>query len=257
MNSIRRPGVVHSARLLDPITETEIHAMRSLVVGLVAACLELAGCASTHHDAAPHGASAMHDESGVSAAEAKNRLVQGNARYVAGRTEHPRQGHDRRAELSTSQHPFAVILGCADSRTSPEIIFDQGLGDLFVTREAGNVVGDHTYGTIEYAVEHLHVPLVVVMGHERCGAIAAARDTIAAHGTADGHIESLVVAIRPAVQATIGQDAEATCKANVRNVVHALRTSTPILRHTADEGHVVIVGAYYDLDTGEVTFLPD
>jgi carbonic anhydrase len=205
------------------------------------------------HDAASHGGADVE----VSPAEARIRLVQGNARYAVGNNQHPRQTVARRAELATSQHPFAVVLGCADSRTSPEMLFDQGLGDLFVTREAGNVIDDHTLGTIEYAVEHLHVSLVVVLGHERCGAIAAARETIAIHGKADGHIDSLVQAIKPAVDATASQDAEATCKANVRNVVQALRASTPILRHAVEEGHVVIVGAYYDLDKGEVMFLPE
>jgi carbonic anhydrase len=184
-------------------------------------------------------------------------LVEGNARFASGRAVHPRQGSDRRAELANTQHPFAVILGCADSRTGPETLFDQGLGDLFIVREAGNVVDDHSLGSIEYAVEHLHSPLVVVLGHERCGAVAAARDTLAAHGHAPGHIESLVDAIRPAVEATAGQDAEATCRANIRNVVKALRSSEPILHHMAESGEITVVGAYYDLDTGKVTFLED
>ena len=193
----------------------------------------------------------------VTPTEAIWRLVEGNARFVSGHTQHPRQSPDRRTDLSTSQYPFAVILGCADSRTGPEILFDQGLGDLFVVREAGNVVDDHTIGSIEYAVEHLHAPLVVVMGHKRCGAVAAARDTVAANGHAEGHVESLVTAIRPAVEATVGHDAEAMCKVNVRNVVFALRTCEPILRHMADLGQIRVVGAYYDLDTGAVTFMED
>ncbi len=217
----------------------------------------LGSCADKQDAAGAHGDMHASAATEVSPADARAWLVQGNARYVAGQSQHPHQDAERRAELATSQHPFAVVLGCADSRTSPEIVFDQGLGDLFVTREAGNVADDHTIGTIEYAVEHLHVPLVVVMGHERCGAIAAARETIAAHGKADGHIDSLVQAIKPAVDATAGQDADATCKANVHNVVEALRKSEPILRHAAEEGHVVIVGAYFDLDTGQVVFLPD
>jgi carbonic anhydrase len=229
----------------------------------------LAACSHKDHAASPrlHEAAATsaghagHGSTGaeaaVSPADARARLEQGNARYVAGHSEHAGQTPARRAELATSQHPFAVVLGCADSRASPEIVFDQGLGDLFVTREAGNVVDDHTIGTIEYAVEHLHAPLVVVLGHERCGAIAAARDTIAAHGKADGHVDSLVRAIKPAVDATSGQDAEATCRANVRNVVRELRTSDPMLRHAIEAGHLVVVGAYYDLDTGVVMFLPD
>jgi carbonic anhydrase len=187
----------------------------------------------------------------VTAAEARSRLAEGNGRFTSGHIQHKKP--DRRTELVGGQQPFAVILGCADSRTSPEILFDQGLGDLFVVREAGNVIDDHALGSIEYAVEHLHSPLVVVMGHKRCGAIAAARET----ATAEGHIESIAAAIRPAVKATAGQDAEATCKANVHNVVIALRTSEPILRHMVDAGQVSVVGAYYDLDTGVVTFLED
>jgi carbonic anhydrase len=193
----------------------------------------------------------------LGSAEAIRGLEEGNARFVSGQLQHPRQNPQRRTELSTHQNPFAVILGCADSRTSPEVVFDQGLGDLFVIREAGNVIDDHTIGSIEYAVEHLHAPLVVVMGHKRCGAVAAARDTVAAKSHAEGHIDSIVAGIRPAVEATAGQDAEATCKAHVRNVVLALRTCEPLIRHLVEDGHVKVVGAYYDLETGIVKFLDD
>ncbi len=203
--------------------------------------------------AAEHAAAATK----VTPAQAAARLVEGNARFVSGRAQHPRQTPDRRREVANGQHPFAVILGCADSRTSPEVLFDQGLGDLFVVREAGNVVDDHAIGSIEYGVAHLHAPLIVVLGHSRCGAVAAARDVLAAKGRAEGHIESLVVAIRPAVEATVGEDVDATCKANIRNIVHTLRTSEPVLRHMAESGDIKVVGAYYDLDTGEVAFLPD
>jgi carbonic anhydrase len=159
--------------------------------------------------------------------------------------------------VARGQSPFAIVLDCADSRVGPELLFDQGLGDLFVARVAGNVIDDHILGSFEYAVEHLHSPLIVVLGHQRCGAVAAARDTIAAKGQAPGHIQSLVDAIRPAVEATQGQDAEATCKANVREMVAQLRASQPILKPEVDSGHVAVVGAYYDLDTGVVTFLGD
>jgi carbonic anhydrase len=215
------------------------------------------GCAGAKSDTLSSRNDGIRAEFSVTSSAGISRLVEGNARFVSGHAQHPRQNPDRRTELATSQHPFAVILGCADSRTSPEILFDQGLGDLFVVREAGNVVDDHSIGSIEYAVEHLHVPLIVVMGHARCGAIVAARDTIAANGRAEGHIELLVAAIRPAVEATTGQDVEATCKANVHNVVLALRTSEPILRHMVDGNQVRVIGAYYDLDTGVVTFLED
>jgi carbonic anhydrase len=225
-----------------------------LALGALSACRS--GAASTTHAPEPvvgHAAEAPK----VTPREANQRLIDGNTRYVAGDPEHPRQDAEHRTALANTQHPFAIILGCADSRTSPEVIFDQGLGDLFVVREAGNVIDDHTLGSIEYGAEHLHSSLIVVLGHERCGAIGAARDTIAAKGEAEGHIASLVEAIRPAVEATNGQDADATCRANIRNMVHALRNSEPILKHLVDEGEVAVVGAYYDLDTGAVTYLQE
>jgi carbonic anhydrase len=231
--------------------------LAALGLSLMTFCAALGGCAAAPAGAAPRSTTHASEATNATSAQAKKLLIEGNARFAEGRTQHPRQNPERRAELSGSQHPIAVIVGCADSRTGPEILFDQGLGDLFVVRQAGNVVDDHALGSIEYAVEHLHTPLVVVLGHERCGAVSAARDTVAANAHADGHIESLVASIRPAVEATVGQDAEATCRANVRNVVKALRSSQPILRHMAEEGTIEIVGAYYDLDTGTVTFLSD
>jgi carbonic anhydrase len=233
----------------------------ALELGALSACF--AACAGTQASSestthtSPPAAGHVSEAAKVTSVEANQRLVEGNGRFVAGHGQHARQDADRRTELANTQHPFAVILGCADSRTGPEILFDQGLGDLFVVREAGNVVDDHTIGSIEYAVEHLHSPLIVVLGHERCGAVAAARDTIAAKGHAEGHIASLVESIRPAVEATAGQDADATCKANIRNMVHALKTSEPLLQHRVETGEVAVVGACYDLDTGVVTFLPD
>ena len=193
----------------------------------------------------------------VSAAEALARLKAGNQRFVVSKLEHPRQTAKRRTELATSQHPFAIVLGCADSRTSPELVFDQGLGDVFVVRVAGNVLNDETVGSIEYAVEHLGAQLIVVLGHERCGAIQAARETIAAKAEAPGHIQSLVKAIAPAVEATTGADAEATAKANELHVAKELRESAPILKEMVEKGTVSVVAAHYDLDTGAVEFLKD
>src|SRR5262245_40561826 len=112
--------------------------------------------------------------SGLSAEQALARLLAGNARFVAHRERHPDITVRRRRALVSSQHPFAVILGCADSRVSPELLFDEGLGDLFVIRVAGNVVDDVVLGSIEYAVEHLGTKLIVVLGHEKCGAVSAA-----------------------------------------------------------------------------------
>src|SRR5881398_2085075 len=193
----------------------------------------------------------------VAPAEAIAKLKEGNARNTSGNMQHPGQTTERRAELAKSQHPFAIIVSCSDSRVPPEIVFDQGLGDLFVVREAGNVIDDHSLGSIEYAVDHLAVRLIVVLGHQSCGAVKAAKDTIAAKTEAPAHIQSLVTAIQPAVEATVHGDLETTVKANVKDVVQALRSSTPVLKAKVDSGELRVLGAYYSLDTGAVSFLDE
>ena len=197
------------------------------------------------------------DQAIVPPAEAISRLKDGNSRYTNGNQQHPRQSTKQRVELIKNQHPFAIVVGCADSRVPPEIVFDQGLGDLFVLRVAGNVIDDHSLGSIEYAVDHLAVRLIVVLGHQSCGAVKAAKDTIAAKTEAPAHIQSLVTAIQPAVEATVHGDLETTVKANVKDVVQALRSSTPVLKPNVDSGELRVLGAYYSLDTGAVSFLDE
>jgi carbonic anhydrase len=222
---------------------------------------------------------ATADKAIVPPTQAISRLKEGNGRFTSGNPQHPHESTEertqmatnspenlgmsaadaakRREELANAQHPFAVILSCSDSRVPPELVFDQGLGDLFVIRVAGNVIDDHALGSTEYGVDHLGVRLIVVLGHQRCGAVKAAKETIAAKGKAPAHIQSLVTAIRPAVEATVHDDLEATVKANVKDVVQALRSSTPVLKPKVDSGDVRVVGAYYNLDTGAVTFLDE
>jgi carbonic anhydrase len=195
------------------------------------------------------------DQPSVAPAEAISKLKEGNGRYTSGNLQHPGQTTERRTELANVQHPFAVIVSCSDSRVPPEIVFDQGLGDLFIVRVAGNVINDEGLGSIEYAVDHLGSHLILVLGHQRCGAVQAAKETIAAKGKAPGHIESLVTAIKPAVEATAKKDLDATIKANVNHVVDELRSSTPILKTKVDSGEIQVIGGYYSLDTGAVTFL--
>ena len=197
------------------------------------------------------------EQPAVAPAEAIAKLKEGNGRYASGKLQHPGQTTERRAELTKDQHPFAVIVSCSDSRAPPEIVFDQGLGDLFIVRVAGNVINDEGLGSIEYSVDHLGTRLILVLGHQSCGAVKAARETIAAKGKAPGHIESLVTAIKPAVEATAKDDLETTVKANVKNVVQALRSSTPILKAKVDSGEIQVIGGYYSLDTGAVTFLDE
>jgi carbonic anhydrase len=200
---------------------------------------------------------AHSDQPAVAPAEAISKLKEGNGRYTSGSLQHPGQTTERRTELAKTQHPFAAILCCSDSRVPPEVVFDQGLGDLFIVRVAGNVINDEGLGSLEYTVDHLGTRLILVLGHQRCGAVDAARETIAAKGKAPGHIQSLVTAIKPAVEATAKEDLDATIKANVKHVVDALRSSTPILKAAVDSGKIQVIGGYYSLDTGAVTFLDE
>ncbi len=215
-----------------------------VIVGLLSAS-QFAGAADPAHS----------DQPSVAPAEAISKLKEGNGRYTSGNLQHPGQTTERRTELAKTQHPFASIVSCSDSRVPPEIVFDQGLGDLFVVRVAGNVINDEGLGSVEYTVDHLGTRLILVLGHQRCGAVQAAKETIAAKGKAPGHIESLVTAIKPAVEATAKEDLDATIRANVKNVVQALRSSTPILKSKVDSGQIQVIGGYYSLDTGAVTFL--
>jgi carbonic anhydrase len=217
-----------------------------VIVGLLSAS-QFAGAADPSHS----------DQPSVAPVEAIAKLKEGNGRYTSGNLQHPGQTAERRTELAKTQHPFATIVSCSDSRVPPEIVFDQGLGDLFIVRVAGNVINDEGVGSIEYSIDHLGTRLILVLGHQSCGAVKAAKETIAANGKAPGHIESLVTAIKPAVEATAKDDLETTVKANVKNVVKALRSSTPILKAKVDSGEVKIIGGYYSLDTGAITFLDE
>ena len=192
----------------------------------------------------------------VTADSALAELKQGNAHHVAHRYQHPHESGQRLRQLTSGQNPHAEVLSCADSRVPPEIIFDQGLGDLFVVRVAGNIVSDTELGSLEYGAEHLHVPLLVVLGHQHCGAVTAA----VSGGEADGHIRALTELLRPAVEharGLPGDPIENAVKANVELVVKQLRTSTPVLAKLVSHGELKVVGAIYSLETGQTTWLPD
>ncbi len=187
--------------------------------------------------------------------QALQRLVDGNARFVAGHAEHPNQSVARRIEVAGGQTPFAVVVTCSDSRVSPELYFDQGLGDLFVVRDAGHTLNDHVIGSIEYAVEHLKASLVIVVGHEKCGAVAAA----VAGGRAPGRIATIVEAIRPAVLETRNQAGDKTDNAirgHSRRVAKSLAATAPILSHAVQSGTIKVLAARYDLASGRVELLP-
>ncbi|MEN9355497.1 MAG: hypothetical protein RL318_2822, partial [Fibrobacterota bacterium] len=183
------------------------------------------------------------------------RLVDGNKRFLDGRSLNIERDAGRRLEVAKGQHPFAIILTCSDSRVPPEILFDQGLGELFVVRTAGNVADDIALGSMEYAAEHLNVKLIVVLGHERCGAVQATVDG----GELPGHISSIGAKIKPAVaigKAFPGDKVDNCVRANVVNVMSGLRESKPILAHLIEKGELAVVGARYDLDDGTMTWIP-
>jgi carbonic anhydrase len=184
----------------------------------------------------------------VSADDALARLKTGNERFASSKVSSGKPVAARRAETAQDQHPFAIVVGCADSRTAPEIIFDQSIGDLFVIRTAGNLVDDYALGSIEYAVGNLGTRLVVVLGHARCGAVKAALGG----DSAPGHINSLVRDIQPAVTAAKGKDGDALANAVHENDAEVAAKIKKQAQLGDLASQVRIVEGYYDLDTGKV-----
>lgn len=182
------------------------------------------------------------------------KLVEGNKRFYSSKQIYPNQDLQRREELTKGQKPFAVIIGCSDSRVSPEVIFDQGLGDLFVVRVAGNIVDAVSLGSIEYAAGHLGTRLIMVLGHSKCGAVTA---TVQG-GHAPGHIINIVDAIKPSIEKAKGRPGDLTdntIRENARSVADQIRNSAPILSEMYKNGKIEVVSAYYDIDTGMVEIL--
>lgn len=198
-----------------------------------------------------------HDAiSAVSAEEALRRLKEGNQRFVLGKYSERNIGEERRKDLhDNGQKPFAIIVTCSDSRVAPEYIFDQGLGELFVVRVAGNVLNDVVMGSVEYAADHLGVQLVVMLGHEKCGAVAAAVE----HGECDGFIGSIINKIVLHVKKAIddGCDEECLCERvtdeNIKAAVEEAKDSD-LIDDFVEAGKLKVVGAKYNLATGEVVW---
>ncbi|AMA59874.1 carbonic anhydrase [Bradyrhizobium sp. CCGE-LA001] len=185
------------------------------------------------------------------------RLLEGNARYVQGVS----RGGDFRRErnaLVGGQNPYAAVLTCADSRIVPEYVFNSGLGDLFVCRVAGNFANDETIASMEYAVAVLNTPLILVLGHDRCGAVSATIDSLKDHTTLPGHIPSLVSALAPAVKASSHESGDALANAirqNVAENVYKLMSAAPLLKLAVEQNRLRVVGGLYRLDTGRVDLL--
>jgi carbonic anhydrase len=195
----------------------------------------------------------------VSAEEAKRRLIAGNRRFFNQNRKYPNQSKRRLQSVSKKQYPYAAILGCADSRVPPEIIFDQGLGDLFVVRVAGNIATNETIGSLEYATANLGTQLIVVLGHKGCGAVSAAID----NQPDDGRINSVIDDIKPSLSETprtrsnindVNDDNNPVIN-NIEYQARKLQNNSQIIDRLIRDDKLKIVGAYYDINTGKVRFL--
>jgi carbonic anhydrase len=207
----------------------------------------------------------------ISPAEAWQAMSSGNERFVAGAPAHPHQDVDRRNELLIEQRPTAALFGCSDSRLAAEIIFDKGLGDLFVVRNAGQIISDSVVGSLEYAVGVLGVPLIVVLGHDNCGAVKGAIDMLGPDAQElPPHIATLVTRITPAIRRVAGAaglfspdgtldpdavDALAVGREHLRDTIAELLESSELITAAIAEGNLAVVGANYRLGQGRV--LPD
>ncbi len=223
------------------------------LIGLL--CLPLAGQPGRAADQTPPPPHQPSNEAlQADPAAALKALVDGNARFVAGKTVHPRQDIERIKETAKGQKPFAIIVGCSDSRVPNEIIFDQGLGDLFIVRTAGQVSTYASWGSMEFAEEVLGAHLIVVLGHTKCGAVKAAVEL----PKVPGHIVTLINEIKPAAQrakSMPGDPVENAVRENVRMQVEKLKGLEPVLAERVRDGKLKIVGAVYDLETGKVNLI--
>lgn len=193
----------------------------------------------------------------ITADEALNRLIDGNRRFAANKTSSPNRSENRRLEIVQGQQPYAIILGCVDSRVPPELIFDQGLGDLFVIRSAGQVIDDAILGSIEFGVAQLGLPLILVLGHTKCGAVTATIEILEKNVPVEGAIGTLVENIKPAVERAIGHGEDLIDQAARMNVALEISrlNESPILSGAIKAGRTKIVGAFYNLSTGLVEIM--
>lgn len=195
----------------------------------------------------------MNSAENLSWQEALARLKEGNERYVAENQTNPNNSAERRQALTGHQAPFAIILSCADSRVIPELAFDQGIGDIFTVRVAGNIANTASLGSIEYAVANLGVNLIVVLGHESCGAVTAA----IGGGDNGYNLNHLVAEILPAIDASPDKSVNAVVKKNAEMNAGQIVTRSPIIQGALKEREIKIIPAYYELGSGRVDFMED
>lgn len=210
--------------------------------------------------AAPQVFAADAPKTSLTADQALAILKEGNAKSLTDSPLRAVQGRARRLEIARGQAPFAVLVSCSDSRVPPEVLFGRGLGELFIVRNAGNTVDTVALGSIEYAIAVLGVPLIVVLGHERCGAVDAALSVVEKNTVFPGSLNQMIEPILPAalMARSTGAKGEALLDAavreNIRRVVNRIKNSEPVLMNPIKTGKVKVVGARYDLDDGEVDF---
>ena len=235
---------------------------RVVMTGALTAAAAVAGTSPAFAQAGPRrlvGAAPVKDgKSALSPDGALQLLRDGNAAFLRGEDLVPDLSPKRRLELARGQAPFCAYVSCSDSRVPPELLFGRGLGELFIVRNAGNTVDTVAEGSIEFAVAVLGVPLVVVMGHEACGAVKAAIDVVEKNARFPGAIGTMIEPIIPAVleaRGVAGDKTENAIRQNVRRVVRTMREdSDPLLMKPQAEGRLKVVGAYYELATGRVDF---
>ncbi|OAT67058.1 carbonic anhydrase [Mycobacteroides immunogenum] len=229
---------------------------RAMLLGGLAAAMSTAACERDSRASSQMPATFNFDDP-------LEALIAGNARFASGRMIHPNQTPQRRAELAAGQHPNAIVFSCIDSRVPPEIVFDQGLGDLFVIRTGAQNHDALVRGSVEYGAVMDHTPLIVVLGHQRCGAVTAAVESLERGTPAPGHLSEVVKSLEPAYRKakqtpwrTADELIDATVHAQIRQTIAALRADPPLATSTRNES-LWIVGAYYSLDTGIVDWIED
>lgn len=202
-----------------------------------------------------------HTANGLSSPDAPapaslQKLMDGNSRFAHWKPIHPDESRQRVIEISKAQHPFAVVISCSDSRVSPELIFDQGLGDLFVIRTAGNLIGGLELGSVEYAVEHLGVDLIIVLGHQQCGAVKA----FVEGGEAHGHIKDIIDSLKKETEISNVPPGDKNrlddcIRANILHGIHQLKEQSAIIKEKLDSKQLQIKACYYDLEKGIVSIV--
>jgi carbonic anhydrase len=219
--------------------------------GLAAIGITASACASPFARSEP---ASVAEPAVTTPDQALQRLLEGNQRYVGAKPTYPNLTVDRRTQLAQGQHPFSIVFSCVDSRVPPELLFDRGLGDLFVIRTAGHVLDDAVLGSIEYGVAELGIPLILVLGHEKCGAVKATLEAVEHHTTAPDRIQTLVRAITPAIEQSKGQPGDALDNAVLANTALTVGRlqATPLLADALGKGGLKIIGGRYDLDSGAV-----